>query len=117
MVASISLLSTLHSNMENMGFREFIEDELSGYKYNETEVANLYFQRQMTVREISQKTGCSIGEIYRLIKRYGEPNRRNSNHGTVISLSDSGIPNKNIADITGYTPRHVRNILNQRYND
>jgi hypothetical protein len=103
--------------MENLGFREFIDGEFSGYKYDEVEVANLYFQRQLTVREISSKTGRSIGEIYRILKRYGEPNRRSNNRGTVISLADSGLGLKTIADITGYTPRHIRNILKQRYDD
>ena len=103
--------------MENLGFRQFLDGEPSPYRYDELEVANLYFQRQLTVREISHKTGRSIGEIYRLLRRYGEPNRRSPNHhGTVISLADSGIAVKSIADITGYTPRHVRNIL-KRYND
>jgi len=96
--------------MENFGFREFVS-ETPSYRYDELEVANLYFQGHLTVREISEKTNFSIGEIYRILHRNGEPNRLRNNQKAVISLADSGLPVKFIADVTGYTPRHVRNII------
>jgi transposase-like protein len=97
--------------MKDFGFREFINGEVTGYNFNELEIANLYFQGHMKVREISQRTSCSIGEIYRILHRHGQPNRCRKDQGTVISLADSGLPVRSIADIMGYTPRHVRNII------
>jgi hypothetical protein len=97
--------------MEDFGFREFINGEAPNYNFNELEIANLYFQGRLTLQEISKNTNCSIGEIYRILHRHGRPNRRRQDQGTVIALADSGLPVRSIADIMGYTPRHVRNII------
>lgn len=99
-------------------FREFIESYESEehYHFNDLEVANLYFHHSnMSVRELSRKTGKSIGEVYRIIKNFGSPNRTRP-HGreNVINLADSGLAHKHIANMTGYSARQVRNILKER---
>lgn len=100
-----------------MHFREFFMGEIPPvYNYSDMEVANIYFHNpKMTVREISKQTSRSIGEVYRILKHFGSPNRnRIGVRQHVVSLADSGISVRSIADMTGYTPRHVRNILRER---
>jgi len=97
--------------MEDFGFREFVDEDTPSYRYNQLEVANLYFQGHLTVREIARKTNCSIGEIYRTVRNWGEPNRHRKDQITAINLVDSGLPLRTVADITGYTLRHIRNIV------
>ena len=86
------------------------------YGYDEIEIVNLYASNSnLQVREIAHRTGKSIGEIYRILQRHHvNPNRRKLNHHNVLALNDSGLPKPMIADMTGYTTRHVRNILNKR---
>ena len=99
-------------------FREFIESyEIAPqYHYDDLEVANLYFHNSgLSVRELSRKTGKSIGEVYRIVKNYGSPNRtRPQGRVNVINLADSGIANHHIANMTGYSTRQIRNILKER---
>ena len=79
---------------------------------SDVEVANLYFHNSgMKVREISEKTGRSIGEVYRILHKFGSPNRQISNHENVFTYAASGMSVGKIADFTGYTPRNIRYIL------
>jgi len=105
-----------------MEFKEFfsLQAEIpSDYNWSDLEVANMYFyDPSHKVREICKVTGKSIGEIYRILSRYGSlPNRRRDNRGNVIALSDSGLPIHQVAQLTGYTSRHVRNILKDNGNN
>ena len=100
--------------MDNLGFKEFINKDLPTYHFDEIEILNLYLQGQCTLREISKKTNCSIGEIYRVIHRHGAPNRTRKDQDAIVALIDSGMPTKTIADITGYTDRHIRNIAKKK---
>lgn len=93
-----------------MNFKEFFYHDAP---LTELEIANMYFHGQLRVREIARNTQKSIGEVYRIIKRYGEPNRTRSDQQIVISLADSGLGTSAIAELTGYTGRHVRNILSK----
>ena len=99
-------------------FRQFVEfyEIEPPRNYDNLEVANLYFRNyNISVRELSRMTGKSIGEVYRIIKHYGSPNRtRPDARNNVINLADSGLSHKHISNMTGYTPRHIRNILKER---
>ena len=99
-----------------MNFREFYyRGEPENYLFDDQEIVNLYASNSLPVREIATRTNRSIGEVYRILRRnHIEPNRRKTNHHNVISLADSGLPNEVIADLTGYTSRHVRNILKRK---
>lgn len=99
--------------MKDFTFREFVYAEVpEEYTYSDMEIANLYFHNPgLTVREIATTTGKSIGEMYRLLRSYGSPNRRRTDQSNVIALADSGMAINTIADFTGFTSRHVRNIL------
>lgn len=90
-------------------FKEFFFHEPTNI--DDHKVANMYFYEKKPVREIAYLSNRSVREVYRIVRNYGEPNRCDNRSSTVISLADSGLPVKTIADITGYTPRHVRNIL------
>lgn len=91
-------------------FREFIEADWK--------VINLYNQPvQPTIKEISYKTNRSIGEIYRIIHRYGSPNRTKSNQHNVLTYHNLGLQIDEIAKLTGYTTRNVRYILKEKVND
>ena len=58
-----------------MNFKEFLI--LEDYDYSNQEIANMYFDNysSMKVREIAEKAGCSVGELYRIVHAFGKPNR------------------------------------------
>lgn len=87
-----------------MNFREFFES------FNNFEIIDSYFNRKEPVRSLSKKTGKSIGNIYRIVHSFGNPNRNKKNHHLVKSLRENGLKNNNIAQLTGYTTRQIRNI-------
>jgi len=78
---------------------------------NNFNIADMYFTKNLSIKDISKKTGRSVGSIYRSIKNFGNPNRTKKNHHTVRSLADSGFNYKSIANFSGYTLRHIRNLL------
>ena len=101
-----------------MHFREYVQHtdqptQGDGYTYTDLEVANLYYSNYpgMKVKEIAVMTGRSVGEMYRILHRHGQPNRRKQNYSNVLSLHDAGLGINRIAELTGYTPRNVRYIL------
>lgn len=95
-----------------MEFREFYDHSA---QFTDLDVAQLYFHQQgMPVREIAGRTGRSIGEVYRILRHYGQPNRVRNNRHSVLALADSNMSPQQISSLTGYTTRHVRNILRER---
>ncbi|RDJ35510.1 MAG: hypothetical protein DWQ19_11885 [Crenarchaeota archaeon] len=102
--------------MRELRFKEWLAN-LDSKKpvFSDYEVASMYFHNnQLKVREIAQKCGRSIGEVYRILHRFGSPNRQISNHENVLSFADAGFPINKIAEFTGYTPRNVRYILKKQ---
>lgn len=91
-----------------MNFKEFIinEENLSNL-----DIAGRYFNGGETVRNLSKKTNKSIGEIYRIIHSFGRPNRIKNKQDVVRSLADSDMSYDRISKFTGYSKRHIRNIL------
>lgn len=101
---------------KQLNFKEFIAniDQETRYAYSDVEVANMYFHNSdLKVQEISEKTARSIPEIYRIIHQFGTPNRLITNHDNVRSFADAGMPIPHIAELTGYSTRNVRYILNR----
>jgi hypothetical protein len=92
-----------------MNFREFILNE-ENYASN-LDIASMYFNGGDSIRSLSVKTGKSIAEIYRIVHNFGKPNRISKKHDIVKSLHSSGMGKSSISDFTGYTKRHVSNIL------
>lgn len=90
------------------GFREFIVNP-----GDEGGIINLYLNNpQMKISEIAQQSGKSEGEIYRILHANDiSPNRLKVNHQKVYSLAHLGWDVRDIAELTGYTPRNVRYIL------
>jgi len=90
------------------GFRQFISaPETDG------EIINLYLNNpQLRISEIAQQSGKSESEIYRILHSNDvSPNRLRVNHQKVHSLTHLGWNVRDIAELTGYTPRNVRYIL------
>ena len=101
--------------MDTLNFREFVE---TLYQYSDLEIANMYFSNPgVKIREIAEKTSKSITELYQIIHKYGKPNRLNMNRNQVTMLADSGVPVNWIAELTGYSSRHVRNLLKAERHD
>jgi AraC-like DNA-binding protein len=98
---------------EELDFKAFMASEKPNF--SEWDVVGLYFQDLKKVKEISLKTGKSIAEVYRIIRRHGaEPNRLITNHENVRLFANANLPVKNIAELTGYTPRNIRYILGRQ---
>lgn len=92
-------------------FKEFLVNENEAF--SDSEIYALYADpySPIKVKEISLLTGKSIGEIYRAIYQYGIPNRQKTKHHLVQGYANQGVPVKNIAELTGYSERGIRNIL------
>lgn len=92
--------------MWDMNFKTFLPNSLT-----EVEIANLYFHSPYNkVKDIAKNTGKSVAEVYRIIHKYGKPNRQVTNHENVVQFFDAGLSIPQIAELTGYTPRNVRYI-------
>jgi hypothetical protein len=97
-----------------MTFKEF----LNRPNLSNMEIANMYFGNPNTsVREILNLTGLSKKEFYNIVHHYGVPNRLRTNHHTVISLADQGMPLDQIAQATKYSKQNVRYILRKNLHD
>lgn len=92
-----------------MNFKEFIIKEES--QISNLDIASMYFGGGDSIRSLAGKTGKSVAEIYRIVHSYGKPNRVNKKHDVVKSLHSSGMGFGTISDFTGYSKRHVSNII------
>lgn len=106
--------------MNTLRFKEWLTNldaEKTHASLSDLEVANIYFHNPgIKVREIAEKANKSIAEVYRILHRFGTPNRQLPNHENVISFASAGFPIKKIAEFTGYTPRNIRYILKKSEN-
>lgn len=84
--------------------------------FSDAEIANSYFtNKQIKIKELAQKSGRSIGEVYRIVYKYGKPNRREQpNYESIYQYASSGLSANKIAEFTGYTPRNIRYILKNK---
>lgn len=90
-----------------MNFKEFILIEDT----SNLDIASMYFNGNESIRSLSSKTGKSIADIYRIVHNFGKPNRVNKKHDIVNSLHSAGMSKSSISDFTGYTKRHITNII------
>ena len=112
-------------------FKDFIKNSEQcncneEFKVYDHEVAYMYRQDVPVLSiksEISATHGpISFGEIYRALRRSGiNPSRRQKDsHDDVLNFDQSGLGLEEIAKLTGYSERQVRNILKtnaQKLND
>jgi len=97
------------------GFKEFITKKK--ITHSEGDVVFLYLQKTK-IDEIATSTGCSIGEIYRILKRnHISPNRLKTRHNHVLYYHDAGFDAAQIAGFTNYSERNVRYILRNKLTD
>ena len=89
-----------------MDFKDFISESVS-----DLEIVSKYFNGKESVRNLSKIYKKSIGDIYRIIHAHGKPNRHKKNYSVIKSLHDSGLSNKSISNLVGYSNRHILNIL------
>lgn len=94
-------------------FKEFFNHKENDY--SDQELVSLYMHSpDRKMKEIAEITGKSIGEIYRTLYSYNViPNRLKTNHKNVMEFYHYGMSVKQIAELTGYTPRNVRYILSK----
>jgi hypothetical protein len=94
------------------GFREFFIENTG---LSDQQIIGIYTHNpDWKISEISQRTGKSVGEIYRILHYHNvTPNRQKTNHHLVHSFYDFGYTVPQIANLTGYTERNVRIIINK----
>jgi hypothetical protein len=93
-----------------LNFKEFLYNE----EISDLDIVSSYFNNNETVRDLCKKTGKSAGCIYRMIHNHGKPDRRSRKstmRNLALHLADSGLSHDLISNITGYTTRHIRNII------
>lgn len=76
------------------------------------------YSSNVEIKKIHELTGASVGEIYRTLERYGiKPRRRNKKdlHDLIVNYARSGTPLKRIAELTGYSEKHVKNIIKKHF--
>ncbi len=97
-----------------LGFKEFFDDQ----GYSNEQLINLYLHNSdKSIKEITRLTGKTIGELYRVLHAYNiKPNRLKINNQNVIDFANSGMPVNQIAELTGYSARNVRYILEREKN-
>lgn len=87
-------------------------------RHIEHEVLNMYLSQSHKVADISELTGLSTGNIYRILQKHDvNPQRRAARPGqyeTVYNFADAGLPVRRISELSGYSLRQVYNILNSR---
>lgn len=89
------------------GFKRFL------YGYSDHEIIGLYLSNQK-ISEIAIKTNKSYAEIYRILHNNNvHPNRLRTNHHHVVDFALGGMGINQIAELTGYSPRNIRYILNK----
>ena len=101
-------------------FKQFVteaENIHESRKDYDNDIAYLY-QQDKPLLSIQQEVEAiygpvSLGELYRSLKRTGvAPNRRSNPYkGDVSYFDQSGFGLEEISKLTGYSTRHVRNIL------
>lgn len=85
-------------------FKQFLQN-------SEADLVGMYLHTNMSLTEIAEKGGISKAKVYRVLEKNGVvPNRLNKRHGSVQNMLQLGIPNKEIAQASGYSERHIRNI-------
>lgn len=90
------------------GFRQYITDQGGDGNIIDTYLNN----PKLRISEIAQQFGKSEAEIYRILHANDiSPNRLRVNHQKVQNLAQLGWGVREIAELTGYTPRNVRYIL------
>jgi transposase-like protein len=87
-------------------FREFFSD----WEHSESGLVGFYLHhKHMPIKEIAQKTGKSVADVYRTLRKFGhEPNRLRSGHPHVKTFLSSGMSVRDISHLTGYTRRNIR---------
>jgi len=103
-----------------MRFKNFLLENFHFYDEKQRldwRIAYLY-QQNLPISEIKKEISVEYGdismaEIYRSLKRNDiQPNRRKRPYlNDVIYYHQSGLSLEEIASLTGYTVRHVRNIV------
>lgn len=95
-------------------FKLFLEAD----QHTEHEVLNMYLAQRHKISEISELTGVSTGNIYRVLQKHNiNPQRRSvhpSQYEAVYNFADSGLNVRRISELSGYSIRQVYNILNSR---
>ncbi len=105
-------------NKGMQGFRQYLTEATDFYATtwnpDDLRIIHLY-QNQSSISDIKQEMGISDGEIYRALRRHGvNPNRRTSPyHDDVLYYGQCGMPFGEIANMTGYSTRQIRNILDK----
>jgi transposase len=84
----------------------------------DAQVIHLYHNLP-TIQEVRAKSGISYGRLYRILQRNGiKPYRRQKPaRDLVVKFHDEGLPIKQIAALTDYTDRNIRNILREKKAD
>ncbi len=88
-----------------MEFKQYLQN-------TEADLVGLYLHHPaMTIAELAIHAGVSRTKVYRILEKNGViPNRISRKHNQVQTLLQQGFRDSEIAHLTGYTERNVRNI-------
>lgn len=92
-----------------MQFKQYLNENFQ----LDSHVIHLYFNSP-SIAEVQKQTNISYGQLYRILEKNGiKPYRRQKSTSNLVQKYHSdGMSIPEIAKLTGYTIRNVRNILN-----
>ena len=95
-----------------MDFKQYLQN-------TEADLVGLYLHHPtMTIAELANHAGVSKTKVYRVLEKNGViPNRLAQKHNQVHVLLQQGFRDSEIARLTGYTERNIRNVKKNTIKD
>lgn len=95
-----------------MEFKKYLQN-------SEADLVGLYLHNStMTIAELASHTGISKTKVYRILEKNGIiPNRLKKYHNQAHMLLQQGFSDPEVARLTGYTERNIRNIKKSMMQD
>ena len=94
---------------------EYLEEISEEFGQTDTHVIH-HYHSSPSIKVVKEKTGVSFGKLYRILQNHGvKPYRRQKASRYLVPVyHQQGMNIEQIASLTNYTPRNIRNILKEK---
>ncbi len=96
-----------------INFYDYIKAQNKTQNASEYDAFVIHLYHHLPIAEVKQQTNLSYGTIYRILQHHDvKPyKRQKASHDLVSKYRENGLSVREIANLTDYTTRNVRNIL------